>query len=264
MADGYLGLRQSIARPRPRDGLRGGRLPQHLRVLGRRHRHLHDQRVRAAPGPAASARWTPAVRCRSTPVSPPGWPRRWPGWAWPTPSSPAWRVTTWPTEGPARSPRPSPPSGRPAPQTAVEVLISDCKGDAAVARDHPRRPPGRAQPQHRDGGPAAAGRPSLRRLRPQPDRAGPVGGGRPHHQVGHHPRHGGARGRGARHPGRPGGRSGSTSSPSGSTCVRAPGTCRWPGGGRPTSSTPCAQAAHGPGVRPRPGLAADPFELPRP
>ncbi len=89
------------ARPRPRHGVRGGRLPQHLRVLGRRHRHLHDQRRRAAPGPAASAWSTPASRC---PLDP-GEPDRVAeagraAWAWPTPWSPAWPATTWPMAAP--------------------------------------------------------------------------------------------------------------------------------------------------------------------
>ena len=89
-----------------------------------------------------------------------------------------------------------------SPGTAVEVLISDVKGDRA-SLDHPGCPARRPEPQHRDRGQAAAGRPPLGGLRPQPDRAGPVGRGRAHHQVGDHPGHGGAGGRSARHVGRP-------------------------------------------------------------
>ncbi len=49
MADGFL---ESAARhpgPRSRHRVRGGRLPEHLRVLVRWHRHLHDQRVAVHP-----------------------------------------------------------------------------------------------------------------------------------------------------------------------------------------------------------------------
>ena len=38
------------ARPRPGDGVRGSRVPQHLRVLVGRHRHVHDQRGALHPG----------------------------------------------------------------------------------------------------------------------------------------------------------------------------------------------------------------------
>ena len=43
-------LKQHDARPRPGHRVRGGRLPEHLRVLGRRHRHVHDQRRALHPG----------------------------------------------------------------------------------------------------------------------------------------------------------------------------------------------------------------------
>ena len=46
-------------------------------------------------------------------------------------------------------------------------------GRRGVARRDLRRAARRAQPQHRDGGPAPAGRAALGRLRPQPGRAGP-------------------------------------------------------------------------------------------
>ena len=49
-------------RPRPRHGLRGGRLSQHLRVLGRRDRHLHDQRRAVHPGLRVLPRRHPASR----------------------------------------------------------------------------------------------------------------------------------------------------------------------------------------------------------
>ena len=55
-----------------------------------------------------------------------------------------------------------------SPGTTVEVLISDCKGDAASLDDDLRGAPRRAEPQPRDGGPAAAGGAPVGRLRPQP------------------------------------------------------------------------------------------------
>ena len=69
------------------------------------------------------------------------------------------------------------------PRTTIEVLISDCKGDVGIARHRVRRPARRPQPQHRDGGPAAAGGPPVGRVRQEPDRPGPGQGRRAHHQV---------------------------------------------------------------------------------
>ena len=66
------------ARPRPAHGVRRGRLPEHLRVLGRPHRHVHDPRrslhacVRVLPG-----RHAQAARA-STPTSRAGSPTRSP------------------------------------------------------------------------------------------------------------------------------------------------------------------------------------------
>jgi lipoic acid synthetase len=94
---------------------------------------------------------------------------------------------------------------RRVPRTTVEVLIADCKGDETVAGHRVRRTARRPQPQHRDGGPAAAGGAALGRLRPEPGCAGPGQGCRAHHQVGDHPRHGRAEDEVARHPGRPAG-----------------------------------------------------------
>ena len=168
------------------------------------------------------------------------------------------------------SPRPSPPSGSGRPGTAVEVLISDCKGDPQSLADHLRRPARRAQPQHRDGGPAAAGGASVGLVRPQPGRAGP--GRRP---PGSPPSRGSSSawastGRGAGHPGRPAGGRAWTSSPSASTCVRRANhlpVARWwtpeefeairRGRGWPWASPTC---------RPRrsPGRATTPARRPKP
>ena len=69
------------------------------------------------------------------------------------------------------------------PGTRVETLVSDARGSAAALDAAVRGPPGRVQPQHRDGGPAAAGGAPVGRLRPQPVRARPGQGGRADDEV---------------------------------------------------------------------------------
>ena len=244
MAEGYLGLRQLGARPRARDGVRGGGLPQHLRVLGRRHGHLHDQRVPLHPGlRVLPGRHPPPAPARPRRARPGGRGRR--------PDGPGPRRDHLCRPGrPGRRGgrgvrrRPSPPSGGRVPGTAVEVLISDVKGDRGVAPHHPRCPARRAQPQHRDGGPAAACGPAVRRIRPEPDGAGPFGRG-PGSRPSRASSSAWASGRTRCSPPWPTcGPSGSTSSPWASTCARAPATSRSPAGGRRRSSTACA----GPGM----------------
>ena len=160
-------------RPRARHRVRGGGLPQHLRVLGRRHGDLHDQRrtlhagVRFLPGGHAPP--PPAVARRARPGGAGG--RSGLGSA--TQSSPAWPATICPTAVPGRWRTPSGRSGRAHPGTTVEVLISDCRGDAASLGHDLRGPARRPEPQHRDGGPAATGGAALGRLRAQPGRARP-------------------------------------------------------------------------------------------
>ena len=63
------------ARPRPRHRVRGGRLPEPLRVLGRRHRHVHGQRRALHPGVRLLPRRHPPARAARRPTSPTGWPR---------------------------------------------------------------------------------------------------------------------------------------------------------------------------------------------
>ncbi len=50
MGADYLRAQAHDARPRPGHRVRGGRLPQHLRLLGRRHGHVHAQRRALHPG----------------------------------------------------------------------------------------------------------------------------------------------------------------------------------------------------------------------
>ena len=59
--DEYLELKRLVREPRSPHGVRGGRVPEHLRMLGRSHRHVHDSRrpvhpgVRVLPGRHAQA-----------------------------------------------------------------------------------------------------------------------------------------------------------------------------------------------------------------
>ncbi len=138
---------------------------------------------------------------------------------------------------------------RRCPGTAVEVLIPDFKGEPESLGYDLRRRPRRAQPQPGDRRPPPAPRPPVGVLRPQPGRAGPRRRRRPGDQVGHHPRHGRDRGRGAGRHGRPAAGRACRSSPSASTCARRPTTCRSTGGGRRRSSTAWPQRA-GPSASP--------------
>ena len=171
-------------------GVRGGGLPEHLRVLDRRHGHVHDQRralhagVRVLPGRHAQAAAARPGRARAG-----GRSRRADG--------PALRgahraspATTWPTGAPGRSPRPSTRSVDRTPGHAR----SRCSSPTARATRTSlgadvRRPSRRAQPQHRDGGAAAAGGAAFGVVRPHPGGAGPGEGGGADDQVGHDRRH---------------------------------------------------------------------------
>ena len=127
----------------PRDGLRGGRLPEHRQVLVARHRHLHDRGQPAAPAAAASATWSTA-----RPLGPPG-PRRAPPrgrgrrarWACASWSSPPWRATTCPTAARRTSRAPSTPLRERLPDCRVEVLIPDLRGAGARSRPSSRPRP---------------------------------------------------------------------------------------------------------------------------
>ena len=82
--------------------------------------------------PAVSARWTRATRSRCHPTSPSGSPQPLSAWDWVTRSSRAWPVTTWRTGGPAPWPATITAIRDRNPSTTVEVLISDCRGDAGA------------------------------------------------------------------------------------------------------------------------------------
>ena len=218
----------------------------------------------AAPEPAGSARSTRRQPVAARPDrAGPGRRGRRRGMAWPTPWSPAWRVTTSPTGGRVPSPRRSRRSGRARPGTAVEVLISDCKGDRRrcdlifEARpdvlNHNIETVARLQ---------RAVRPSAG-LRPQPRRPRPGRRRRSRGQVGAHGRLGG-RPRPRWSPPWP-------TSPrvgvchrhrSASTCGRARSTSRSRAGGRPRSSTARRRRAPARSGARR-GVAAHPLELSR-
>ena len=129
------------------------------------------------------------------------------------------------------------PSGERAPGTAVELLISDCKGDPDALAIDLRGRARRAQPQRRDGSPPAAGRPAVGLLRPQPGRPGPGQGGRPDHQVRSDRRDGGDASTRSSPRWPTCTASVSTSSPSASICARRRITSRWSAGGSPRSSS---------------------------
>ena len=69
-------LKRDHARARPRHRVRGGRLPEHLRVLGRRHRHVHDQRRALHPGLRLLPGRHPPPRAARRRRARTGWPRR--------------------------------------------------------------------------------------------------------------------------------------------------------------------------------------------
>ncbi len=253
------------ARPRPRHRVRGGRLPQHLRVLGRRHRHVHDQRRALHAGVRLLPRRHPPSRRRPTPASPSGWPKPSPAWACAHAVVTAWPATTSPTAARRRSPRPSEAIRRRNPGCAVEVLVPDCKGDPASRRrrvaarpdvlNHNIETVARLQRAVRPSAGYARSLAVLARAKAAglTDEVGPrsSGMGETDAEV-----EGDA--------GRPGRQSASTSSRSASTCARPRTTCRSPGGSSPPTFERLEGRRRGAGHRPRRGLAADPLELPRP
>ena len=235
------------ARPRPAHGVRGGRLPEHLRVLGRPHRDVHDPRrplharVRLLPRRHAQAarRSTPTSRAASPTRS------RTLGLAHVV-------ITCVARDDLARRRRVGVRGdGR---RGARREPGHD--GRAADLRLQGRRrrrsttifdaAPRRAEPQPRDGRPAAARGAPVGRVRPLAlgARRGPRTPGSSRSRASSSAwarRVDEVRGR-ARRPAR---RSASTSSRSASTCGRRRSTCRSRGGGRPTSSTTLGDVRRG-------------------
>ena len=99
----YRALKRTCASLELRHGVRGGRLPEHLRVLGRRHRDVHDPRRALHAGVRVLPRRHPPARSRSTPTSRSASPRRSRNGPRPTPSSRSSPATTWPTAARPRS-----------------------------------------------------------------------------------------------------------------------------------------------------------------
>ena len=146
-----------MQRRRAAHGVRGGRLPEHLRVLGRPHRHLHDPRRALHAGVRLLPRRHAQAAARSTSTSRAASPTRCAtlGLAHAVVTSVARDdLADGGRVGVRRDDRRDPAPRRPA--TTVEVLIPDCKGDAGGARRDLRRAARRAEPQPRDRRPAPA------------------------------------------------------------------------------------------------------------
>ena len=155
----YLQLKRTMRDLDLRHGVRGGGLPQHLRVLGRRHRHVHDQRRAVHPGLRVLPGRHPHARGPSTRTSRRGWPRpstrmglrhavrhrggpRRPGRRWRRRAS---RPRSTRSAASARVPRSrcSSPTARATPTSLADVF--DARPDVL-------------EPQRRDGAPGCSGR----------------------------------------------------------------------------------------------------------
>ena len=85
MGEDYLRPGPDGPRPRPGHGVRGGRLPQHLRVLGRRDGHLHGERRPLHPGLRLLPGRHPPPPAAGPDGARPGGRGGGPHAAWPTP-----------------------------------------------------------------------------------------------------------------------------------------------------------------------------------
>ena len=163
-------------------------LPEHLRVLGRPHRHVHDPRRPVHPRVRLLPRRHPEAAAARSRRARAGSPTRSRRSASSTRSSRASPATTSPTAAPPASRPPSRRSARASPTTRVEVLIPDCKGDPdALDAIFAARPDvlnhnlETVARLHRAARPSAA-------LLPLAGPARPGQGRGSAHQVGHHPR----------------------------------------------------------------------------
>ena len=182
--------------------MRRGRLPQHLRVLGRRHGHVHDQRLPLHSG----LRVLPRRHQQAAPRRPPG-------------TRAGGRGRRSPRFG-ARggdhscSRRPSrrwfggirgdggghPPASSDGCHRVADLRL---QRGPRFPGGHLRRGTGRAQPQRRDRASPTAGGSTVGLVCPQPGGTGPRQAGWSHHQVRDDPGDGGdLRGSGL-HSGRP-------------------------------------------------------------
>ena len=112
----------------PAHGVRGGRLPQHLRVLGGPRGHLPHRRRPVHPALRLLPDRHRQARSRSTATSRAGWPSRCRRWACATPPSPASPATTCPTAARGCTPRRCEQIHALNPGTGVENLIPDFNG----------------------------------------------------------------------------------------------------------------------------------------
>ena len=112
--------------------LRGSRLPQHLRVLGRPRGDVPDRRRAVHPAlRLLPDRHRQARRTRPRRAAPGRRERRDDGVAV-LPPSPAWPATICPTAARGCTPKPCATSRSSTPNTGVELLIPDFNGEPAL------------------------------------------------------------------------------------------------------------------------------------
>ena len=175
----------------PAHRVRGGRLPQHLRVLGGPRGDLPHRRRPVHPALRLLPDRHRQARRRSTATSRAGSPSRCARWACATRPSPASPATTSPTAAPGCTPRPSGRSTRCNPGTGVEILIPDFNGEPELLGQVFDAAPGGVRAQRRDRAADLQADPARRsRYERSLDVHHPGPRRRPGHQVEPDPRHG--------------------------------------------------------------------------
>ena len=125
----------------PAHGVPGGRLPQHLRVLGGPRGHLPHRRRPVHPALRLLPDRHRQARSRSTATSRAGSPSPCRRWSCATPPSPGSPATTCPTAAPGSTPRRSGRSTSSTPSTGVEILSPTSRqARPARARSSTSRP----------------------------------------------------------------------------------------------------------------------------